>query len=608
MPTRSAAASCPPPCWGAARGDKAPSGLWWPGMRWTGAMQTMTTQGRAFGSPVCCGCCKPLTRLWRGTMWRNTAPTGRTRPCHGPWASCGSRTQTRGPESGARRCATHCLRERTRALWQLPSTVGVASLSCRVDAPPFASLRRSPGNQLRVLVRGGLRCLLGWPTYTALRELAQSRGPLHVGGGLGPGATQVPGYPEAVGDSVAYMPCPLCTSGGGCTLRHLVQECAGLADVRTTGREEAQRIMWAHGVQGDLADSPHTCPDLQLDWWLLTVGAEVATASWHLQGARRLAKEPAYGPVLGATGKLLVAVVARLAAVVKAADGEATDPSSASESPYPRADAKRVPASPLGHEDLSSTPGLRQGGAASVALHGAAGPAPSESSTKVTTGGQERQSLVDLGWHVPTVPIGPRQPPSAPPAHVMLAMPQHAGCWGRGCLATGPGAPNGRAKPKGRHGNAVGSLQRLLGAPTQGALTCEGPAPARGRPGCTMEPNALHIKCSSTFHWGLGACGAAPPVKGAPGVASSKTAPGAFESQRFHSTAVARQCCGRAPPCCGRAPPCCRTWTTGPHVKLTCRFGGDRDTAGTVWPPNPLRAWTEVLGGVGTTLLRHRPP
>jgi hypothetical protein len=250
---------------------------------------------------------------------------------------------------------------------------------------------------------------------------------------------------------------------------------------------------------------------------------------------------------------------------------------------------------------LSSTPGLRQGGAASVALHGAAGPAPSESSTKVTTGGQERQSLVDPGWHVPTVPIGPRQPPSAPPAHVMLAMPQHVGCWGRGCLATGPGAPSGRAKPKGRTGNAVGSLQRLLGALTQGARTCEGPAAARGRPGCTMAPNTLHTKCSSPFHGGLGACGAAPPVKGAPGMTSSKTAPGAFESQRFHSTTVARQCCGRAPPCC-------RTWTTGPHVKLTCRFGGDRDTAGTVWPPNPLRAWTEVLGGVGTTLWRYRPP
>lgn len=579
--------------------------------------------------------CDTLLHWHRDTTWVDEATEGR-------------RVQAlESHKAAALRVVT--LRERTRALWQLPSTVGVASLSCRVDAPPFASLRRSPGNQLRVLVRGGLRCLLGWPTYTALRELAQSRGPLHVGGGLGPGATPVPGYPEAVGDSVAYMPCPLCTSGGGCTLRHLVQECAGLADVRSTGREEAQRIMWAHGVQGDLADSPHTCPDLQLDWWLLTVGAEVPTASWHLQGARRLAKEPAYGPVLGATGKLLVAVVARLAAVVKAADGEATDPeeresgddsegfgagawcsegdsgdgegegsgaslqdeqageqhqappSSASESPYPRADAKRVPASPLGHEDLSSNPGLRQGGAASVALHGAAGPAPSESSTKVTTGGQARQSLVDLGWHVPTVPIGPRQPPSAPPAHVMLVMPRHAGCWGRGCLATGPGAPNGRAKPKGRPDNAVGSLQRRLGAPTQGALTWEGPAAARGRPGCTMEPNALHIKCSSPFHWGLGACGAAPPVKGAPGVASSKTAPGAFESQRFHSTTVARQCCGRAPPCC-------RTWTTGPHVKLTCRSGGDRDTAGTVWPPNPLRAWTEVLGGVGTTLWRHRPP
>ena len=136
--------------------------------------------------------------------------------------------------------------------------------------------------------------MLGWATYAALRAWADAMGPLQAGGGgLGPGTAVVPGHPEDQGDGVAYMPCPLCPSGAGCTARHLVQECTGLADVRATGREEAQRIMADHGVEGALAHSPHTCPTMQHEWWLLTVGAEVASESWHLSGSRRLAQEPA---------------------------------------------------------------------------------------------------------------------------------------------------------------------------------------------------------------------------------------------------------------------------------------------------------------------------
>ena len=127
--------------------------------------------------------------------------------------------------------------------------------------------------------------------------------------------------------------------------------------------------------------------------------------------------------------------------------------------------------------------------------------------------------------------------------------------------------------------------------------TCGSPWPTRLYHG-TKHPAHQVLEPLPRGAWGVWG---GPASKGCPRHDLQQNRSGAFESQRFHSTTVARQCCGRAPPCC-------RTWTTGPHVKLTCRFGGDRDTAGTVWPPNPLRAWTEVLGGVGTTLWRYRPP
>jgi len=213
------------------------------------------------------------------------------------------------------------LRERTRSLWCLTSLVGVASLSCSVVAPPYASMRRTPGNQLRTLARGGLRCFLGWAVYDAWRQWAEASGPLHAGGGLGPGARAVAGHAEGVGDSLAYMPCPMCSTGAGCTLRHLVQECGAFRGVRDEGRTAAQLVMAHHDVRGALADLPHTDPALQDEWWLLTVGAQVAAGSWVLAPGRQLAREPGYVNVLGATGRLLHAVLGGMSTLAPQAAG-----------------------------------------------------------------------------------------------------------------------------------------------------------------------------------------------------------------------------------------------------------------------------------------------
>ena len=55
-------------------------------------------------------------------------------------------------------------------VWRLRSLHGVHLLTVNGYPPPFTLIKRSPAGRLRILLRGGIRCLLGWSVYSVLRD------------------------------------------------------------------------------------------------------------------------------------------------------------------------------------------------------------------------------------------------------------------------------------------------------------------------------------------------------------------------------------------------------------------------------------------------------
>ena len=194
---------------------------------------------------------------------------------------------------------------RVRTLWSLPSLRDVAVLSARLQPAPFAHVRRSRANQLRILARGGARSLLGWAVYnTHTRD-----GTTHA--------------------------CPLCRQPDGLAVMHLVAQCQGLQQLRA--RVWAKGVAFAAqrlstGVASPLCEVMSTTPtdgEGVLVWAALTlgdeVGAVVAAAVACGQPKVPLWKDAGYASLLGITGELLVSMVAVLqegAEVVPAATGE----------------------------------------------------------------------------------------------------------------------------------------------------------------------------------------------------------------------------------------------------------------------------------------------
>ena len=199
----------------------------------------------------------------------------------------------------------------TRALWSRRSLVGVGHLA--VTPQPFAYLRRSPAQQLRMAARGGLRGLLRWNVYDRLRRRAREQAPAQTNTGSG-------------GDSVANSTCPLC-GAGPCTLLHAVRDCGALDPPRQQSWGCARTGLREVNVVGALVDDDSTQADHKRTMWFnLTMGAPLTQEAWRTAPGQRgrpelvWLKESRYPWALGVTGSLLQSVVAAFEAVA-AADG-----------------------------------------------------------------------------------------------------------------------------------------------------------------------------------------------------------------------------------------------------------------------------------------------
>lgn len=116
--------------------------------------------------------------------------------------------------SGRGRCMGQCyyvtVYGENLGMCRIPAPTDVAVLSARLQPAPFAHVRRSRANQLRILARGGARSLLGWAVYNT-----------HTRGGT-------------------THACPLCQQPDSLAVMHLVPQCQGLQQLRAR--------VWAKGV------------------------------------------------------------------------------------------------------------------------------------------------------------------------------------------------------------------------------------------------------------------------------------------------------------------------------------------------------------------------
>ncbi len=259
-------------------------------------------------------------------------------------------------------------RHRVQEVWRKRSLHGVHLLTVEEHIPPYIWIKRTEATKLRTRVRGGIRCFLGWSTFSVLRERGKEKQAARDGtvGSVHGTSTSSDihrpgdrdsehrhGVTTSVGSRVeervavpstrASEQCPFC--GVELTVPHLIRDCGYLEDQRMRVWKDAWAAAVAKGVAGNATvydPSLTLSKEARHQWYMLTIGEEVsasflriglegwryAKATVHRNddvrngGAALLPHLGVYGALLAITGSLLRTVAAAVAAEVEKPEQE----------------------------------------------------------------------------------------------------------------------------------------------------------------------------------------------------------------------------------------------------------------------------------------------